>query len=47
MVRLTPGSSLQLELYQLHKSVGITVLALTSSVWCGVCSIRRRHCRRT
>ena len=29
MVRLTPGSSLQFELYQLHKSVGIAVLALT------------------
>lgn len=29
MVRLTPGSSLQFELYQWHKSVGITVLALS------------------
>lgn len=29
MVRLTPGSSLQFELYQLHKSLGITVLALS------------------
>jgi cytochrome b561 len=29
MVRLTPGSSLQLDLYQLHKSVGIAVLALS------------------
>lgn len=30
MVRLTPGSSLQLEVYQFHKSLGIAVLALTS-----------------
>ena len=29
MVRVAPGSSLQFELYQLHKSVGITVLALS------------------
>jgi cytochrome b561 len=29
MVRLTPGSSLQFDLYQLHKSVGIAVLALS------------------
>ena len=29
MVRMTPGSSLQFELYQLHKSLGITVLALS------------------
>ena len=29
MTRLARGSSLQFELYQLHKSVGITVLALT------------------
>jgi cytochrome b561 len=29
MVRLAPGSSLQFELYQWHKSVGITVLALS------------------
>jgi cytochrome b561 len=29
MVRLTPGSSLQFDLYQLHKSLGITVLALS------------------
>ena len=29
MVRLTPGSSLQLEVYQFHKSLGIAVLALT------------------
>ena len=29
MVRLTPGSSLQFEIYQLHKSLGITVLALS------------------
>lgn len=29
MVRLTPGGSLQFDLYQLHKSVGITVLALS------------------
>lgn len=29
MVRMTPGSSLQFELYQLHKSFGITVLALS------------------
>jgi cytochrome b561 len=29
MVRLTPGSSLQFEVYQLHKSVGITVLGLS------------------
>ena len=29
MVRLTPGSSLQFEVYQLHKSVGITVLVLS------------------
>ena len=28
MVRLTPGSSLQFEIYQLHKSLGISVLAL-------------------
>ena len=29
MTRLHPGSALQFSLYQLHKSVGITVLALT------------------
>jgi cytochrome b561 len=29
MVRLTPGSTLQFDLYQLHKSIGITVLALS------------------
>jgi cytochrome b561 len=29
MVRLTPGSSLQFELYQLHKSLGVSVLALS------------------
>lgn len=29
MVRVTPGSSQQFELYQLHKSVGITVLVLS------------------
>jgi cytochrome b561 len=29
MVRLTPGSSLQFEVYQLHKSLGIAVLALS------------------
>jgi cytochrome b561 len=29
MVRLTPGTALQFELYQWHKSVGITVLALS------------------
>ncbi len=29
MVRVTPGSSLQFELYQLHKSVGIVVLVLS------------------
>ncbi|MEI7606988.1 MAG: cytochrome b [Rhodospirillaceae bacterium] len=29
MTRLQPGSALQFSLYQLHKSVGITVLALT------------------
>ena len=29
MTRLHPGSALQFTLYQLHKSVGITVLALT------------------
>lgn len=29
MVRMTPGSGLQFELYQLHKSIGITVLALS------------------
>jgi cytochrome b561 len=29
MVRLTPGSALQFELYQLHKSIGITILALS------------------
>jgi cytochrome b561 len=30
MVRMTPGSSLQLEVYQFHKSLGIAVLALTA-----------------
>lgn len=30
MVRVTPGSSLQFELYQLHKSLGITVLLLSA-----------------
>lgn len=29
MVRLTPGSSLQFEAYQLHKSIGVTVLVLS------------------
>ena len=29
MVRLTPGSSLQFDMYQLHKSLGISVLALS------------------
>jgi|APTNR8051073442_1049403.scaffolds.fasta_scaffold00566_33 cytochrome b561 len=29
MVDLTPGSSLQFQLYQLHKSFGITILALS------------------
>jgi cytochrome b561 len=29
MVRLTPGSSLQFDIYQLHKSLGITVLVLS------------------
>ena len=29
MVRLTPGSSLQFDVYQLHKSLGITVLVLS------------------
>jgi cytochrome b561 len=29
MVRMTPASSLQFELYQLHKSLGITVLVLS------------------
>jgi cytochrome b561 len=31
MVRLTPGSSLQFDIYQLHKSLGITVLVLSTA----------------